>query len=90
MTDPASIDPPRNVLVVIRATDPRRAAEAMRAAIGLTLRGDKVATVVPEIHSKDPAIARGIATLLLLKQRVWAPMKLAELVRAADRIEVWT
>lgn len=90
MSAPAAIDPPRTVLVVIRATTLERCAEAMRAAIGLTLRGDHVYAIVPEAHGKDPMIARGIATLLLLKQRVCGPTRLGELVRTADRVEVWT
>jgi hypothetical protein len=89
MSEPAG-DKPRFVLVVIRATTVERCAEALRAAVGLTLRGDTVHAIVPEVHSKDQTIARGIMTLLLLKQRVSIPAKTAELLRTADAVEVWT
>jgi hypothetical protein len=70
--------------VVVRTRDPARAAEALRAAVGLTLRGDTVALVALSPLPADERVARALATLRALGQPVDAP--LAE----ADRIEVWT
>jgi hypothetical protein len=67
--------------VVIRTADPARVAEALRAAVGLTLRGARVlvAGAVPE--------GRAAATLREMGHAVGVP---EEHALAADAVEVWT
>jgi len=81
----------RKTLAVVVATDrPARAREALRAAVGLTLRGDAVHVVlaVPP-PGDDPAIARALATLRELGHRV-SSGDAAAIARRADAVEVWT
>lgn len=87
---------PRRVAVVVTATAPERAREALRAALGLGLRGDRVEVVLGAAAAAlagdaDPAIARALATLAELGQRViTGGDAIAACVRAADAVEVWT
>jgi hypothetical protein len=82
------------LLVVITARDRERVSEALRAAIGLGLRGDPVATLVigGPLPDDDPRIARALGTL----DRLGRPARAAtiEEARAAARtaraVEVWT
>lgn len=64
-----------------------QAGEALRAAVGLTLRGDHV-VVIPEIKlPTDDRSLRAVATLKGLGHRVdgtWADAELA------DVVECWT
>jgi len=64
-----------------------QAGEALRAAVGLTLRGDRV-VVVPEIAlPTDERSVRALATLKGLGHRVdgtWSD------VDTADAVEVWS
>ena len=92
------------IAVVVRAQTRARVAEALRAAIGLSLRGDRISvfltqTAHPAVASGDPAIARALATLVELGHTVHRPdsvdsansaYELADLLRAADAIEVWS
>ena len=74
-------------VVVIRTVDPERAAEALRAAVGLTLRGARVA-VVPLVPLPDDArVARALGTLRALGHVVDATL---DVLREADAVEVWT
>jgi len=79
---------PRQVAVIVRATAPARVAEALRAALGLTLRGDRVRVVLG--GPPPPEGARAAATLAAFGYPLDGPDALAEVVRAADAIEVWT
>jgi len=82
------------LLVVITARDRERVAEALRAAIGLGLRGDPVATLVigAPLPEDDPRIARALGTL----DRLGRPARTATLeeartaARTARAVEVWT
>jgi len=83
------------LLVVVMATDRERVAEALRAAIGLGLRGDPACALLvgwsPRLE-EDPRIARALGTL----ERLGRPARAATLAeaqaaaRAARAVEVWT
>ena len=88
MTEP----PVKTVAILIRTTTADRAAEAVRAAIGLTLRGDRVVVATggaPAAVLADPRVARGLATLGVLGHAITADDG-AALARTADAVEVWT
>ncbi|HEY8146490.1 MAG TPA: hypothetical protein VIG06_27600 [Kofleriaceae bacterium] len=83
------------ILVVVMATGVDRVAEALRAAVGLGLRGDPVeALLVGERREleKDPRVARALGTLA----RLGRPARTASLdearaaALAARAVEVWT
>jgi hypothetical protein len=82
------------ILVVARASDPHRQAEALRAALGLTLRGASV-----EVVASGPLLTalaeRAAATLRSFGHAVHAGVAqdgrlLAEAIARADAVEVWT
>ncbi|MBP6628238.1 MAG: hypothetical protein KBG28_16180 [Kofleriaceae bacterium] len=77
------------VVVVCRA--PARVAEAVRAAVGLTLRGGSVALIVDDaaLPPGSPA-RRGADTLRLLGHAVVGPGALAATLARARAVEVWT
>lgn len=79
---------PRTVLVVIRATAAARVAEGLRAALGLTLRGDRVRVILD--GAPPPAGARAAAVLTAFGYPILGPAALAAELRAADAVEVWT
>ena len=71
--------------VVVVVANAARAPEALRAAVGLTLRGDRV-VVVPRVPlPDDPRVARALATL-----RGTGHLVLDRLPETADAVEVWT
>jgi hypothetical protein len=72
--------------VVVRTRDPARVAEALRAAVGLTLRGARVRVAVAAPPA-DPASRRALATLRELGHDADAREDEA---LAADVVEVWT
>ena len=75
------------ILVIARSTDPHRQSEALRAALGLTLRGAKVEVITGRLLT--PTAERAAATLRSFGYQVHD----AELVEAhgrADAVEVWT
>lgn len=74
------------IVVVARTTDPHRQAEALRAALGLTLRGARVEVVV-QGPLLTPLAERAAATLRSFGYPVGAD---ASAVAAADVVEVWT
>jgi hypothetical protein len=79
----------RAICVVIGAGPAPTAAEALRAAVGLTLRGDQVTVVADERADLGTAAAqRAVATLAMFghRRRPWAELDLA---LDADVIEVW-
>jgi hypothetical protein len=75
------------ILVVARTRDPHRQAEALRAALGLTLRGARVEVVVVE-PLLSPLAERAAATLRSFGHPIGA--ELAPALARADRVEVWT
>jgi hypothetical protein len=82
----------RRIAVVVRAAAPARAAEALRGAVGLTLRGDRVEVVVADGAAADaPDAVRAIATLRAFGYPVHVgDAAIALVVAAADAVEVWT
>ncbi len=75
------------ILVVVTTRDPRRQAEALRAALGLTLRGAHVAVVVAE-PLLSPLARRAADTLRSFGHAVGVELTTA--LPQADRVEVWT
>jgi hypothetical protein len=75
------------ILVIARTLDPHRQAEALRAALGLTLRGARVEVVV---HGPllTPLAERAAATLRSFGHAVGSELGTA--LARADVVEVWT
>ena len=75
------------IVVIARTTDPHRQAEALRAALGLTLRGARVEVVVTG-PLLTPLAERAAATLRSFGYTVGAELETA--LATADAVEVWT
>lgn len=85
----------KRIAVIIRAQGAPRVAEALRAAVGLCLRGDRVEVVLDARAGRDhPQAQRAIATLRMLGHQVVdtgdVDAAATRVVRAADAVEVWT
>jgi hypothetical protein len=85
----------KQIAVVIATGDHERAAEALRAAVGLGLRGDAVSVAFAHAEGRQriaghPAADKALATLELLGQRLVDVEALPELVATASAVEVWT
>jgi len=94
------------VLVIVRTRDPHRQAEALRAALGLTLRGARVEVAIEVAIEGDapgdagdvdqalatPLARRAAATLRSFGYPVGiaAGEALAAALARAGRVEVWT
>lgn len=74
------------IAVVVRTRDPHRQAEALRAALGLTLRGARVEVVV-DGDLLTPLAERAAATLRSFGHPVGPDRSALE---RADAVEVWT
>jgi hypothetical protein len=74
------------IAVVIRSLSPDRIAQALRAAVGLTLRGEAVAVVVDKLPP-DERVHKAVATLRALGHQVGAPISV---LREARAVEVWS
>jgi len=79
------------ILVIATSRDPHRQAEALRAALGLTLRGARVEVTVTE-PLLTPLAQRAADTLRSFGYTVGPALDAAldAAVRRADRVEVWT
>lgn len=77
----------RLIVVVVDTREPHRQAEALRAALGLTLRGARVEVVVAE-PLLTPLATRAADTLRAFGHPVG--VELADALARADRVEVWT
>jgi uncharacterized membrane protein len=75
------------IAIVSRTRDPHRQSEALRAALGLTLRGARVAVVVEE-PLLAPLAERAAAMLRAFGHEVGVTLEAA--LAGADRVEVWT
>jgi len=75
------------ILIVCRTMDPHRQSEALRAALGVTLRGERVEVVV-EGALLTPLAQRAAETLVSFGHVVGA--ELAEALPRAKVVEVWT
>jgi hypothetical protein len=71
--------------VVVVVANPARATEALRAAVGLTLRGDRVVVVAEAALPDDPRVARALATL-----RGTGNVVADRVPDDPDAVEVWT
>lgn len=89
----------KHIAVIIRSDSRARVAEALRAALGLSLRGARVTVVVCECavpvleagDTGDIGIRRAHRTLQQLGHEVViGTHTLARHARAADAVEVWT
>lgn len=81
------------VLVVVRTRDPHRQAEALRAALGLTLRGSRVEVAIEVDAALATPLARRAADTLRSFGHPVAALAGAALAAAlarAGRVEVWT
>jgi hypothetical protein len=76
------------ILVIVQTRDPYRQAEALRAALGLTLRGSRVRVIV-DAPLATPLAQRAADTLISFGHPV-GPGDTASAIRAADAVEVWT
>jgi hypothetical protein len=74
-------------LVIIRTRDPHRQAEALRAALGLTLRGARV-EVALDGPPLSPLAERAAQTLISFGHAMTGDV--AASLRDADAVEVWT
>ncbi len=75
------------IAIIVRTADPHRQAEALRAALGVTLRGARVDVVVGAPLAA-PLARRAADTLRSFGHVVGAD--LVEALERADRVEVWT
>jgi hypothetical protein len=79
------------ILVLARTRDPHRQSEALRAALGLTLRGARVEVIIAAPLA-TPLAERAAATL----RSFGYPVTIADgealtaALTRADRVEVWT
>jgi hypothetical protein len=86
------------ILVVVQAADVERVSEALRAGIGLGLRGDPVAVLLTGAAARfadgsaDPRIERALSTLAELGRpaRVVPADELASWLARARAVELWT
>ncbi len=78
------------ILVVIRAREPHRQAEALRAALGLTRRGARVEVAIDE-PPHTPLAQRAADTLRAFGHALH-PLDddPGAALGRADRVEVWT
>lgn len=76
----------KRLAIVVRTGELSRVREALRAAVGLSLRGDQV-MVCGTLPDGDAQVARAVATLRQLGHEVGADVAR---VRDADAVEVWT
>jgi len=82
------------ILVLVRTAVPARIAEALRGAVGLTLRGDPVVVVLGDEAvplAGAAALARAVATLTSFGHPVHlGDAHVAAALAAATAVEVWT
>jgi hypothetical protein len=85
-----SAPPPARALVVVGAVDGDTADEALRAAVGLTLRGASVRVVLTDAAPPPgPAGERARATLGLFGHAVTDATALGAALADATVIEIW-
>jgi hypothetical protein len=80
----------KRVAVIVRSTAPAKIAEALRGAVGLTLRGDRVVVVLADA-AVPHADARAVATLTSFGHPVeHGDAAIAPALRDAHAVEVWS
>ena len=85
----------KHILVIVQTSTAQRTSEALRAALGLCLRGDHIHVLIeksaqPFVENNHAMISRSLATLRELGHRVSPPGQLHTALRSADVIECWT
>jgi len=75
------------VLIIARTRDPRRQSEALRAALGLTLRGASVEVII-DGPLLTPLAERAATTLRSFGHTIHTDVTAA--LARADVVEVWT
>ena len=75
------------IVVIVQTRDPHRQAEAMRAALGLTLRGGRLEVVV-DGPLLTPLAERSAAMLRSFGHTVGGELR--DALARADAVEVWT
>jgi hypothetical protein len=86
----SDVAPTRTIVVIIGSVDGDTRDEAMRAALGLTLRHAAVRVVVAPLGvTLSAEAARASATLILSGHRVDNPGVVSAALRTADAVEIW-
>ena len=83
----------KRIAIIVRAETPERVSEALRAALGLGLRGDAVDLVLAPASRRAATAPRAARALALLGELGRPPREWADLgavLAAADAVEVWT
>lgn len=84
----------RSIAIVVRTDASDRIAEALRAAVGLTLRGDAITVVFGDAakrHAGEAKIARALGTLEMLGHTIArGDALIPRIIADADAIEVWS
>jgi hypothetical protein len=80
----------KTILVIVRSADPARVGEALRGAVGLTLRRDRVRVILGDAAAPH-ADPRAVATLTSFGHPVeLGDARIPAAVAQADAIEVWS
>jgi hypothetical protein len=79
----------RHTLVIIRARDAQRREEALRGALGLTLRGATVEVWIEDEEELTALARRALSTLRSFGHRVVREGN-ADALNGVDMVEVWT
>lgn len=80
---------PKRTLLIVKTVEPTRVEEALRAALGLTLRGASVEVWLPRDRPLT-ALGRRAVGVLESFGHVVRPSGDAAALAAADAVEVWT
>lgn len=79
----------KRTLIVVEAATPARVEEALRAALGATLRGAAVEVWLPPDRELTALARRAVGVLESFGHRVHAGGDV-EALSSADAVEVWT
>lgn len=80
----------KTILVIVRSEEPAKIAEALRGAVGLTLRRDRVRVILADAAAPH-ADPRAVATLTSFGHPVEiGDAHVADAIADADAIEVWS
>jgi hypothetical protein len=82
-------DRPRRTLIIVKTVEPTRVEEALRAALGLTLRGASVEVWLPEDRPLTAPGRRAVGALESFGHTVRRGGD-ATALATADSVEVWT
>ncbi|MEZ4359343.1 MAG: hypothetical protein R3B48_04120 [Kofleriaceae bacterium] len=77
----------KRTLIIVAASEPARVDEALRAALGVTLRGARVTVWLDDARPLGPQARRAVAALQSFGHEVVPP---GNALPDADAVEVWT